>query len=268
MELLEFFATRPVFNYEEFADFLDKKGSRNVKTRRRLLQHHTQSGRLLRVRRGLFVTVPPGSDPKTFQADPYLLAAKMTPDAALAYHTALEFWGKAYSVREEFAYLTRSVTRPVTFRGQRFHGLLFPRALREKRQEFFAVKVADRSGLDVRVTNLERTMVDVFDRPDLGGGWEEIWRSLESVEFFDLDQVADYALLLGNSTTVAKVGFYLEQHRAALMLDDVHLDRLRARKPKSAHYMTQDRRLPARFVPAWNLIVPREVLERSWEESQ
>ena len=40
-----------------------------------------------------------------------------------------------------------------------------------------------------RVTTLERALVDVFDAPDKGGGWEEIWRSLEMVEFFDLDAV-------------------------------------------------------------------------------
>ncbi len=43
--------------------------------------------------------------------------------------------------------------------------------------------------------------MDVLDRPDLGGGWEEIWRSLEMVEFFDLDVVIKYTLLLENAPT-------------------------------------------------------------------
>ena len=66
------------------------------------------------------------------------------------------------------------------------------------------------------MTGLERTLVDVLNRPDLTGSWEEIWRSLESVEFFDLDKVAEYVHLLGNATTAAKVDFFLEQHREAL----------------------------------------------------
>ncbi len=45
------------------------------------------------------------------------------------------------------------------------------------------------------------------------GGWEEIWRSLETVEFFDLDRIVEYVLLLGNATTASKVGYYLEEHR-------------------------------------------------------
>ncbi|OGA43455.1 MAG: hypothetical protein A3G24_12650 [Betaproteobacteria bacterium RIFCSPLOWO2_12_FULL_62_13] len=65
----------------------------------------------------------------------------------------------------------------------------------------------------MRATTLERTLVDVFARPDLAGGWEEIWRSLETVEFFDLDVVVQYVLLLENATTAAKVGFFLEQHQ-------------------------------------------------------
>ena len=37
-----------------------------------------------------------------------------------------------------------------------------------------------RHDVDVRVTGYERTLVNVLDRPDLTGSWEEIWRSLES----------------------------------------------------------------------------------------
>ena len=76
------------------------------------------------------------------------------------------------------------------------------------------------------MTTLERTLVDVLDAPRHGGGWEEIWRSLESVEFFDVDAVTDYALKLGSAVTVAKVGFFLEQHREELMLEESHLERL------------------------------------------
>ncbi len=116
----------------------------------------------------------------------------------------------------------------------------------------------------MRVTSLERTLVDVLDRPDLGGGWEEIWRSLESVEFFDLDKVVGYTLLLANSTTAAKVGFYLESHGRELMVDDSHLDRLRRHAPKRPTYMI--RNAGGRLAKEWNLLVPSQVLDRSWED--
>ena len=124
----------------------------------------------------------------------------------------------------------------------------------------------DRSGMEVRVTSLERTLVDVLNRPDLSGGWEEIWRSLESVEFFDLDMVVEYTLLLENATTAAKVGFFLEQHRELLMVDEKHLKSLHVLRPRQPHYLDRDKRKSGRLVSGWNLVVPREVFERTWAE--
>ena len=262
----EFFATHPVFTYDEFADYLALRDSNNVKTRKALLTHYTKTDRLVRVRRGLYAAVPFGQTPETVQPDPFLLASRMTPDAVLAYHTALEFHGRAYSAFQEFTYLTGMGTRPAEFRGNTFRGAAFPKSLLQKGQECLGVETADRSGLEVRVTSLERTLVDVLDRPAISGGWEEIWRSLESVEYFDLAQVTEYALMLNNATTVAKVGFYLEQHAEQLMVDEPSLSRLRAHVPKTAHYLDRSTREPARLAETWNLIVPERILNRTWEE--
>ena len=53
--------------------------------------------------------------------------------------------------------------------------------------------------------------LDESDLQNLSGSWEEIWRSLESIQFLDLEQVLRYTELLGNATTAARVGFFLEQ---------------------------------------------------------
>jgi predicted transcriptional regulator of viral defense system len=111
------------------------------------------------------------------------------------------------------------------------------------------------------VTTLERTIVDVLDRPDLSGGLEEVWRSLESVSYFDLELVIEYALALKNATTAAKTSFYLEQHKDTPMVGARLLDRLHAHKSKSLHYMSHNTRL----VSEWNLIVPTEVLDKVWD---
>lgn len=262
----EFFAAHPVFTSDEFADHLALRDSSNVKTRKALLTHYLKTDRLARVRRGLYAVVPFGQTPETVQPDPFLLASRMTSGAVLAYHTALEFHGRAYSTFQEFTYLTRATSRPAEFRGNTFRGAAFPKVLLEKNMESFGVEAAERSGIEVRVTSLERTLVDVLDRPAISGGWEEIWRSLESVEYFDLEQVTEYALMLDNATTVAKVGFYLDQHAKQLMVEETALSRLRAHVPKTAHYLDRSAREPGRLVEPWNLIVPESILNRTWEE--
>lgn len=266
MKAQDFLNTHPVFRTDEFGDHLSEKDSRNVRTRDSLLVHYVRTDRLVRVRRGLYAAVLPGQTAKSVQPDPFLLASRMTPDAVLAYHTALEFHGRAYSAFREFTCLTRTATRPAEFRGNTFRGAAFPKSLLATGQECFGVETADRSGLGVRVTNLERTLVDVLDRPNLGGGWEEVWRSLESVPYFNLEQVTEYALLLGNATTVAKVGFYLEEHTERLMAEEQHLSRLRPHVPRKPHYMDRSARERGRLVESWNLVVPVAVLDRAWEE--
>ena len=264
--LEKFFAKNLVFTYEEFVAFLNSEGTRSRKTREMHLRYFVKKGRIMRVRRGLYCVVPPDVDPVDCPVDAFLLTSKMTDDAVLAYHTALEFHGAAYSLHNRFLYLTARRPRQIEFREYHFRGVLFPKILRDVKKETFNVKTAERAGLDVKVTNLERTLVDVLDRPYLGGGWEEIWRSLEMVEFFNLDQVVEYALLLKNATTVAKVGFFLEQHQEPLMVDEVYLERLREQRPRKPLYMERGDRKAGHFVPDWNLVVPDSVFRRSWVE--
>jgi predicted transcriptional regulator of viral defense system len=266
LSLEHFFQTHPVFTSDELAVFHRRHGSGHSATRQSLLGHHESKGRIVRVRRGLYAVVPTGVDPDAAPVDPYLVAAKLAPDAVLAYHTALELHGRAHSVFEQFQFLTNTAARATTFRSYRFQPVRMPLSLKEHHKENFGVQTTDRLGLDVRVTTLERTCVDILDRPDLAGGWEEVWRSIESVPYFDLDEVVEYAILLDRATTVAKVGYFLESNAKRLMVEPKHLEELRARMPKAPHYVDRQSTRVHRFVRAWNLVVPAALADRSWGE--
>ena len=266
VELRAFFAAHPIFLRAELTTHLWAQRSGNPKAVDALLRYHVRAGHLLKLRRGLYAVVPAGADPGDCPVDPYVLASRLTDDAILGYHTALEDQGKAHSVFQEFHVLTRTAPRPFRFRGQRFRAVAYPRKLVRAGKERFGVETRDRAGLDIAVTGLERTLVDLFDRPDLGGGVEEVWRSLAAVEFFDVEAVTEYALLLGNATTVAKVGFFLEAHRERLMVSDEHLACLRHRRPRQPHYFEKRDAGKVRLVAGWNLLVPEFVMDKAWEE--
>ncbi len=261
-----FFTTHPVFTVPEFAAWYASCRQTGERTVEALLAYHVKRGRLVHVRKGLYAAVSPGFSAATMPVDPYIVAGKLTADAVLAYHTALEFHSRAHSPMHEFYFLTGLSARPLDFRRMRFQPVHPPAVLRAREAEFSNVDSMDRMGTSVRVTSLERTMVDVLDRPRFGGDWEEIWRSLESVEFFDLDAVIGYALRLDNATTIAKVGLFLEQHRDGLMVEDRHLERLRKKRPRVPHYLSRGDRRSGKLVSGWNLVVPAEVLDRRWQE--
>ena len=261
----EFFDGTPVFTRAEFEAARAETARRSPRTTDSLLRRYVADGRLLRVRAGLYAVVPRGAAAAAAPVDPYLVATKLAPDATLAYHAALQFWGKAYSVWQRFHFVTETSTRALRFRGLEFVPVKVPLPLRQLPTSERYVTEQRHAGGTVRVSTLERTLVDVLDVPSNAGGWEEVWRSLEMVEFFDLDAVASYALKLGSALTAARVGFFLEQHREALMVEDKHLEPLSRLRPRQPRYLDA-RRKPGKLVAAWNLIVPDDVLGRTWAE--
>jgi len=261
-----FFATRPVFRLDEFVSVHRAGGTRKPAATAAILKQHVRAGHLLHVRRGLYAVVPRGTDPDDLQVDRFLIASRLAPDAVIAYHAALQLHGKAHSVSRRITYLTRTRVKPFVFRGTEFVPVPVPPSLRPLPDMGGGVVEKPRGDLGVRVTTLERTLVDVLDAPRHGGGWEEIWRSLESVEFFDIDAVIDYALKLSSAVTVAKVGLFLEQHRDQLMLEEHHLRRLEEHAPRQPMYLERSKRESGKLLSRWNLVVPERVLNRTWAE--
>jgi len=262
----KFFWEHSVFTVEEFQQYMADKGSANQQTRKNLLTYHRNNGRIVNIRRGLYLVIPPGSSPESISCDLSLVAGKIVGDSVLAYHTALEFHGKAHSNSSTQYYLSRQRSVSLQFHANTFQSVLIPKALSNKGKEMFGVESHKRAGVNISVTNMERTFVDCLDRPELSGGWEEIWRSLEAIEFLKIDEVIEYVRLLNNATTAAKVGFFLEEHKNELMVGYRHLNYLKKLCPKKPHYIGNTRRRSGRLIKEWNIIVPESIINKTWEK--
>jgi hypothetical protein len=86
------------------------------------------------------------------------------------------------------------------------------------------------------------------------------------VEFVDVAAVVEYALRLGSAVTVARVGYFLEQHRDELLIDGEQLAELRRHAPRQPRYL-DSARTAGRLARGWNLLVPDDVAQRRWEET-
>jgi predicted transcriptional regulator of viral defense system len=266
MSLPDYFAVHPVFTREELVRHLTEtgEGNPNASTVRALLRYHQATGRILSVRRGLFATVAPGSTPSSAPVDAYLVGALGCPGGVLAYHAALELHGLAYSTFEEVQVLVPRHQRGWSYRGVEYRPVQARESLGDVALTL-GVETMDRHGINLQVTTVTRTLVDVLDRPDLSGGWEEVWRSLETVKVVDDAEALAYLERLGNATTSALVGFYLEQHPGVLDSPKETLTRMERLRPKGRQYL--DRKDGGRLAARWNLIVPEALWQRSWEET-
>jgi predicted transcriptional regulator of viral defense system len=263
---LDFFSAHPVFTRDEFATAIAdgrKPVSRTVDSH---LGVYLRAGRIGRVKRGVFFTARPGEAVANTPVDFLLVASRLAPDAVLAYHTALEAHGYAQSIFERLFFLTQHKVKTVTFRGCAFVPVAPPQVLQRKRLSNTLTVDLERRGLAYRATSLDRTAVDVLDRPDLAGGFEEAWRSLSAIPLLDLRAVVDYVRLRNLATLAAKVGLFLEQHREHFSVPAPMLDELRSLRPRAPHYL--DRSARGKLVASWNLIVPTVLLEGEWEAAR
>jgi predicted transcriptional regulator of viral defense system len=259
-----FFYLHPLFRYEEFAHWKIEKGTNNPKSIQMALQYYVKTGRLLNIRRGLYAVLQPSENTDNVYIDPYLIAAKVTGSSVLAYHTALELHGVAYTVFDRFTFLMNQKIKPFKFQNHWFQATSVPSPLK-KLNSFYEIEILNRQGLDIKVTTLERTFVDVLDRIESSGGWEEVVRSISKAVVLDADRVVEYCLKLNNKILAAKVGFFLEQRQEAFAIKETLLKQLLKNKPSSPQSLVRSNE-SGQFIKKWNLVMPIHVVKQAWNE--
>ena len=264
-EIERFFKQHPVFT-REFFDQSIGAGVRSKHTLKNILAHHLRRGHIVRIKRGLFASIPYGADYESYPINPYLIAGHLADDAIIGYHTALSYYGASYSSSYRFIYLTQSKQKALKFRDIIYQPTQPPAALISLNQMNCYVNKEDVQDMDLLVTSKERTMVDIMDRPLLGGGWEEIWRSLDMLKRLKVQTIIDYVLMLNVATTIAKVGFYLEQKKESLSVTEEQLEKLVQHCPLSPHYLKDNSASKYKLIRRWNLMVPESIVHRNWEE--
>ncbi len=262
-----FLESEPVFTRPDLAAYLEDRGVAYPHAYSRQLQERWQKeGRVVAVRPDLCAVIPAGAPPTGFYPWPYLVATKLAPDAVLSHRSAVEYWGFSYTMWYETVY---SATRPApeTVNGSmRYRGHPFPDRLVQLGGQHFGVVELDYLGGRVRVTAVERTLVDVLGAPHLGGSWDEIWRMLALADAYDLDTVAAYCDLLGAGSALrAKTGFFLDHHRHLWGFDDDDLAPFRPPPRREPYYLDPDTPRPFLLVEDWNLVVPTYIWKRGWE---
>lgn len=260
---LDFFKQNSVFRIGELKEYLKTYQHKNSENSAYVaLAYHCKNGTLTKIRNGLYAV----NNPYSRQGiNPLVIAGKTVEWAVISYHTALESHGIAYTNFNSHFFISPKKSLSFDFQGQHFQWVLSPL----NKDEDFDYGVEDflLEGTEIKRTNLARTVVDVLDRNDLSGGWEEIWRSLSSIVTFDAAFSVDYAIKLGRSSVVAKLGYFLEQRPAHLAISSELIEKLLLHKPKQLYYL--DRSLPKEksvTIHQWSLVVPRYLHEKEWEE--
>jgi predicted transcriptional regulator of viral defense system len=254
-----FFSAHPVFRRDEYARAVGRKSTDRVVSA--MLRQHLKAGNIRRVARGVFAAVPAHGDAATWPTDRFLAASRLKPDAVIAYHSALELHGAAYTDAPDVQAV--SAGEPTVFATDQFACRFV------KRPAGFVAKhdvtTVDRGGLTVRVTTLERTLADLFDRLDLAGGADELFNSLALVERVKADDLVRAVRGLKDGGAAGAVGWWLEREQDRLGVPASALKSLHTLQPKHPQYVLGAQRGEAKFVKDWNILVPKALAAPTFE---
>lgn len=266
MSIEQFLYDHPVFRYEEFIAWKTAKGKIKLSSADTALRYFITKGRIKPIRRKLYAAVPPNQTAEILEVDPYLVAGKTTEDAVLGYHTALELMGAAYSTFGQFSYLSQLKSKPFEFEGRWFQAVSIPTVLQKKHESWIGVNIINRQGVALKITDPARTFVDVLDRIELSGGWEEVCRSIANIAALNIEEVIHYCLMLNNAGLSAKVGYFLSQRQGAFAVSEMQLEPLLASKPKTPQHVSKPSQERFQLIKRWNILLPVSVSKQLWEE--
>lgn len=259
-----FFSAHPVFDRAEYAAAVGRNPSDKVVTA--MLAQHLQAGNIKRVARGVFASVPKHADARKWSVDRFLAASRLRRGAVIAYHSALQLHGSAYTEGYEVQVIAPGEPGVLEAAGFSCRFIKPRRGFARRNGELKdGVTVVDRMGLDVRVTTVERTIADLFDRYELAGGADELFNSLDLVARVDAAALVRHMRVLGNAAAAGALGFWLEREQKRLGIPDAALRQLHAMAPRQARYALGTRAGEGRTAKGWNVILPVDVVERRFE---
>jgi predicted transcriptional regulator of viral defense system len=111
----------------------------------------------------------------------------------------------------------------------------------------------------VRVTNLERTMIDCIDRIDLSGGLEELTVCFAIITYVDEKKLLDYLHEFDKQFLYQKTGFILGYFQKEMKLSDRFFEICRSKIGKSTRYLTSTPESDTYF-KQWRLCAPQDIL--------
>jgi hypothetical protein len=266
MDTSTFLQTHRVFNLDEAIRALAPPGGRKATLER--LKYAAGRGKLKKLARGVYASVPPGMEPTKFQPDRFLVAVALRPDAIFSHHSALELLGAAHSEwRLCTAYSARR-SQPFDLDSLELRFLSYPQSLVRKQAVELGIRSVHRFDRELRVTGPERTLIDGFRRPDLVGGLAEFVESVAGFSVLELPLLLELLDVFGQKVLWAAVGWFLETYRATFFVSDDDLALINKHRPRAPLYLARDQRGGV-LVRRWNLIVPDVLVEgKEPDESQ
>ncbi|MCD8107026.1 MAG: type IV toxin-antitoxin system AbiEi family antitoxin domain-containing protein [Oscillospiraceae bacterium] len=209
------------------------------------IKNYLEKGYIERVRRNLYAVI----SMETAQPIPsrFQIASRITDDACVSHHSAFEFYGYANQVFYDVYFTTEKTVQPFDYDGVHYQPVIW-------RGDTGIVE----TNIGVRVTSLERTVIDSIADFTKIGGLEELLRCLSLIPSLDENKLLEALKMHNRSQLYQKTGYILEAYAEELSLSDEFFSQCVAKSSSSKTYLfnKQDDFV---FHKKWRLYAPADL---------
>ena len=220
-----------------------------------MLQRWQRQGLAMQIRRNLYCMVDPVSGQPT--VNKFEIGSRLSDSAYISHHTALEFHGIAHQPFNEVMVTSSTRITPFTFDDTDYH--------------FYQDKIGGQGVITpkgsplVKVTDLERTLIDCIDRIDRSGGIEELLHCMESVVLLDEKKLLIYLHAYAKSFLYQKTGYLLERITDQARISSDFIETCRKMGKSHVKWLTNSDESDT-FIKEWQLYVPLFIIDKEEHE--
>jgi len=214
-----------------------------------LLYDYINAAYIERIRRDLYTAI--SLETKQPIANRFMIATNIAEDACVSFHSALEYYGYANQVFYEVY-----VTTDSRFSNFTYDGITYSRISPRIDSGITTTNTG------IRITDLERTVVDSIYAFEKIGGLEELFRCLMLVPSLRTDKLLTYLDDYGLANLYQKTGFILMQFSEQMGLPKSFFDYCKSKIPKSKKYLYSEKdTLSEHFIlhEDWMLFAPANI---------
>ena len=219
----------------------------NEKTAKSMLQSYKKAGVIKSVRQNLYVTVDLSSGNSL--AGRFEIGSSINKDAYISHHSALEFHGVANQVFHQVTVTSNTRFRPFEYDDFSYE--------RYSERIHSGVITPPLSPL-VRVTDLERTVIDCLYDIDLAGGLEEIIEALTLIPTLDEQYLISYLKEYNQIYLWQKAGYVLSHFKESLQISNSFFDECKSHIHNRKQTLVSS--YATCFYPEWKLYAPTDLL--------
>lgn len=229
----------PVFTADYLNQYYD-----NIESARSALKRLMKQNLIAKIRKNLYTCI--SGETGAPIANRFQIACMITKSSYISHHTAMEYHGMSDQV-----YYDVYVSSETRFQEFEFDGYTY-KYVHTKTQT--GVESVQYSG-GVRVTDIEKTLLDNVKDMDKISGIEEVIAFIQSVQKLNEEKLCQYLEEYQNQFLYQKTAYLLETYSSASGLSDRFYQICREHIGKSNRYLTKEIH-NGKYDAKWKIVVP------------